>query len=76
MSGLPTSTERPDGLSIESRSTIQARKVKAIFREVDRALRALESMPPARRKQTVKDLLLINEELCELFIDKMQKDEQ
>ncbi len=76
MSGLPTSTERPDGQSTESRSTIQARKVKAVFREIDRALRALESMPPARRKQTMQDLLVINEELCELFTDKLLKNDQ
>lgn len=76
MSGLPTSTERPDGQSIESRSTIQARKAKAVFREIDRALRALESMPPARRKQTMQDLLVINEELCELFTEKLLKNDQ
>jgi hypothetical protein len=71
MSGSPTSTERPVGQSIASPSTTQAKKVKAIFREVDRALRALEGMPLARRKQTVKDLLVINEELCDLFIEKL-----
>lgn len=76
MSGLPTSTERPDGQSIESPSTIQARKVKMIFREVDRALRALESMPPARRKQTVQDLLVINEELFDLFIEKLPTNDE
>jgi hypothetical protein len=76
MSGLPTSTERPDGQSTESRSTIQARKAKAVFKEIDRALRALESMPPARRKQTMQDLLVINEELCELFTDKLLKNDQ
>jgi len=47
-----------------------------IFREVDRALRALESMPPARRKQTVQDLLVINEELCDLFIEKLPTNDQ
>jgi len=76
MSGLPTSTERPDGQSTESRSTIQARKAKAVFREIDRALRALESMPPARRKQTMQDLLVINEQLCDLFIEKIQANDK
>lgn len=71
MSGLPTSTERPVGQSIASPSTTQAKKAKSIFREVDRALRALEGMALARRKQTIKDLLVINEELCDLFIEKL-----
>ena len=75
MSGLPTSTERPDGRSTELNSTTQAEKARTVFREVDRALRALESMPPARRKQTVKDLLLINEELSELTAKLLSNDQ-
>lgn len=76
MSGLLTSTDRQDGLSIASPSTTQAKRAKAVFREVDRALRALEGMPLARRKQTIKDLLAINEELCDLFIEKLHANEQ
>lgn len=75
MSGLPTSTERPDGRSTELNSTTQAEKARTVFREVDRALRALESMPPARRKQTVKDLMLINEELSELTAKLLSNDQ-
>lgn len=75
MSGLPTSTVRPDGQSTELNSTTQAEKARTVFREVDRALRALESMPPARRKQTVKDLMLINEELSELTAKLLSNDQ-
>ena len=73
MNGLPTSTDRQDGQKSASLSTTQAKKVKMIFREVDRALRALDSMPPSRRRQTTRDLLQINEEMCDLFIDKITK---
>lgn len=76
MSGSLTSTERPDGLNTASPSMTPGKRAKAVFREIDRALRALEGMPLARRKQTIKDLLAINEELCDLFIEKLQANEQ